>query len=211
VSKKERLHNTQSDNLIANLRGEVGEVVLSWILYRYLRAQAIPLRTADPTGITRDPFLFILDALMEKLEDEIAARLSELAQDKVGRLNFHFASRKLGVLQPEVRAYTSLIERSRMKEKRDRYISHKDLPETWQDHRYLHIDYAMLVRGIASALHLMKKFDRDYIGPTSAALWRETRKKRYDFSMSPRASYMLLPYLRLSPEDLRAAYPDPDA
>jgi hypothetical protein len=195
---------------MANLRGEVGEIIFSWILYHYLRAQAAPLRTDDQTEITRNSFLFFLDALMEKLEDEIAARLSELAQDKVGRLNFHFASRKLGILQPEVKAYSLLIEQSRMKEKRDRYISHKDLPETWQEHKDLHIQYPVLVKGIAAALRLMKKFDREYVGPAADALWREMRSKRYDFSMPPRMGYMLLPYIRLDPDELRTIYPDPD-
>jgi hypothetical protein len=207
-STKLRLHNTQTDNLLSNLRGEVGEIVLSWILLRYLKLQADPLRTDDPTEVSRNPFLFVLDALMEKLEDEVAARLSELAQSKIGRLNFYFAHRKLGVLGFEVKAYAALIERSRIKEKRDRYISHKELPETWQEHRYLHIDYAVLLKGIASALRLMKKFDQSYIGPTSTALWHEMRRKRYEFSMPPRVGYMLLPYFRLPPADLHAAFPE---
>jgi hypothetical protein len=204
-SKRLRLHNTQTDNLMANLRGEVGETILSWILYRYLRAQAAPRQAEDPIAILRDPFLFVLDALMERLEDDIAARLSELAQDKVGRLNFAFACHKLGALQPEVRDFSAFVNSSRIKEKRDRYISHKDLPETWDEHRYLHIEYAVLVKGIARALRLMKKLDREYLGPTSVASWREMRKKRYDFSLTPRAGYMLLPYLKLSPDDLRSA------
>jgi hypothetical protein len=209
--KKLRLHNTQADNLISNLRGELGEVILSWILYRYLRAQAAPRLTEDPTAISRDPFLFILDALMERLEDDICARLSELAQDKIGRLNFAFASHKLGALRQEVQDFSAFVDRSRIKEKRDRYISHKELPETWQEHRYLHIEYPVLVEGIARALRLMKKIDREYLGATSAALWREMRKKRYDFSMTPKAGYMLLPYFRLTPEDLRVAPPGTDS
>jgi hypothetical protein len=191
--------------LLANLRGEVGEVVLSWILLRFLMLQASTLRTGDPAEVSHSPQLFVLDALMEKLEDEIAARLSELAQSKIGRLNFHFAHKKLGVLEEDVEAFSSFIEQSRIKEKRDRYISHKDLPETWRESRYLQIDYPVLLKGIARALRLMKRFDAQYIGATSTLLWREMRKKRYDFSLPPRVGYMLLPYMRLSPEDMRTA------
>ncbi len=38
---KLRVKNTQLDNLISHLRGEVGEVVMSWVLLRHLRMALI--------------------------------------------------------------------------------------------------------------------------------------------------------------------------
>jgi hypothetical protein len=46
----------------------------------------------------------------------------------------------------------------------------------------------------------MKRIDRHVLGPAAPLLWREARKRRYDFLSPPRAGYMLVPYYNLSPE-----------
>ena len=200
-SKKLRLYSTETDNLISNLRGEVGEVVSAWVLARGLMAQAASLRSGDPTEEMEDRGIRTLDVLINKLTDEIIARLSELAEPKIGRLNFYFAHRKLDALDAEVKCFHRFVEKSRIKEKRNHDISHKQLPERWSDHKEFRIPYPVVVKGVAHALGLMKKIDDAFLGPSARYLWREMRKRRYTPMYPASAGYMLLPHLRLSSQD----------
>jgi hypothetical protein len=50
----------------------------------------------------------------------------------------------------------------------------------------------------SSGVVIQKKVDRIVLGPSAPYLWREMRKKRYQPMAPARASYVLLPYLRLS-------------
>lgn len=195
---KLRIHNTPLDNLVSNLRGEVGEIIFTWILMRDLMAQASQLRTGDPKADMENHSLCTLNILTDKLRDEIVARLAELAEEKVGRLTFYFVQQKLNKFEREIKAFARFVESSRFREKRNYEISHKELPEQWTDHKFIHIPYFIILKGVALALRLMKRIDRTVLGPSSPYLWREMRKKRYE-PMSPvRAAYLLLPYLRLS-------------
>ena len=45
--QKLRVKNTQLDNLISNLRGEVGEVITSWVLLRHMIARQRELTSDD--------------------------------------------------------------------------------------------------------------------------------------------------------------------
>jgi hypothetical protein len=45
--QKLRVKNTQLDNLICNLRGEVGEVITSWVLLRHMIARERALTSDD--------------------------------------------------------------------------------------------------------------------------------------------------------------------
>ena len=45
--QKLRVKHTQLDNLISNLRGEVGEVVTSWVLLRHMMASIRALSSDD--------------------------------------------------------------------------------------------------------------------------------------------------------------------
>jgi hypothetical protein len=47
---KLRIHNTQLDNLISNLRGEIGEVITSWILLRHGSRQPTKRRCGEWSG-----------------------------------------------------------------------------------------------------------------------------------------------------------------
>jgi hypothetical protein len=196
--KKLRIHNTDLDNLVSNLRGEIGEIIFSWILMRNLKIQANRLQTDDVAKDIKNEQLSILYIHVNKLSDEIIARLSELAERKIGLLTFHFAQEKIGQFQKEVSEFERFIESKGFKEKRNQMISHKQLPEQWSDYRYIHIPYASIVKGIVIALRLMKKIDRVVLGPSAPYLWREMRKRRYKAISPPRSGYMLLPYLRLS-------------
>jgi len=75
--EKLRIHNTDLDNLVSNLRGEVGEIVFSLGLMRDLLAQASQRRSEPGVDELSDPQLNTLHALADKLEDEVVARLSE--------------------------------------------------------------------------------------------------------------------------------------
>jgi hypothetical protein len=198
--KRLRIKSTQTDNLIANLRGEVGEILSTWVMMRNLIVEANKLRSNDPGKDLENLRLSFLNCLVDKLGDEIVARLAELAEKKIGRLNFHFAATKLDRFAPETEAFARFIGTHRFKEKRNLDISHKELPERWTDHKFLHIPYRTTLRGIALSLRLMKTIDRFVLGPASWHLWMEMRNRRYDSLSLSKAGYMVLPYLRLSRE-----------
>ncbi len=202
-NKKLRIINTETDNLVSNLRGEIAEVVTGWILMRDFMTKAASLQTDDVAKDLGNPDLAFLYVLKDKLEDELVARLSELAEEKIGRLNFYFAAEKLGRFHAEVSDFSKYIERNGFRHKRNQDISHKELPEKWEDHRApLHIPYRTIVRAIAAALRLMKRVDRFVLGPSAPYLWRETRKRRYRPILSPpRIAYLMVPHFHLTGED----------
>lgn len=198
TSKKLRIHNTDINNLVSNLRGEVGEIIFTWVLMRNLMAKSSRRHTDDPVEKIANDELRTLYVLIDKLMDEIVARLSELAEEKIGRLTFHFAQLKLGQFQKDVSAFARFIKSNKFHEKRNQHISHKELPEKWSDHKHIHIPYPVVLRGIAYALRLMKKIDRHILGPSAPYLWREMRKRRYLPTNPVRTGYMLLPHLYLT-------------
>ncbi len=197
---KLRVHNTLLDNLISNLRGEVGEVITSWVLLRHMMAQQSKLSTDDVAKDMRNESLTFVTMLRSKLDDEIVARLSELAECKVGRLTFYFAAQKLKKLDGEVEAFRRFIVREKFQEKRNADISHKELPEQWATQGPVHIPHRTLRRAVGHALRLMKAIDCIVLGPASKYLWREMRKKRYELMAPASAMYMMLPYMNLSEE-----------
>ena len=80
--KKLRILKTNLDNLISNVRGEVGEIISSWEPMRSLMAKANRLQTDDVERDMQNEDLTIINILIDKLRDEIVARLSELAEKK---------------------------------------------------------------------------------------------------------------------------------
>jgi hypothetical protein len=201
--EKLRVVNTQLDNLISNLRGEVGEIITSWVLLRYMMARERELMSEDIAKDLANQDLVFVGLLRNKLADEIVGRLSELAEAKVGRLTFHFASTKVSKLGEEVERYRAFILRNKFQEKRNHDISHKELPETWSEHKHLHISYRTMLKGIGKAVRLMKAFDRIFLGPGAKYLWHEMKKKQSVLMAPANTAYMMLPYLRLS-RDVRA-------
>jgi len=202
-NKKLRIANTETDNLMSNLRGEIAEVVTTWMLMSRFRASGARLQSDDISKDVGNPELAFVYLLKDKFEDELVARLSELAEEKIGRLNFYFAAEKLGKFQREASDFSQYIARNGFRQKRNHDISHKELPEKWEDHRApLHIPYRAIVRAVSHALRLIKRIDRHVLGPSAPYLWREARKRRYKPILSPpRVEYMLVPYLHLSGED----------
>lgn len=200
--KKLRIRQTDPGNLISNLCGEVGEIITSWVLCKDLQIWINNIKDPDLEKNIKNPGVNRLFTLMDKLSDENVARLSELAEKKIGRLNFHFASTKLDALKDETDRFIKYIKGNKFREKRNKDISHKELPEQWSDHKYIHIKPRIILKGIAMALRLMKKYDDIHLGPSAKYSWYEVRKKRYEPMSPPKVGYLLLPHMRL-PNDIR--------
>src|SRR6266700_642112 len=167
-SEKLKVFNTQADNLMANLRGEIAEVVTAWILMRQFMASGTRRSTVNVAEDFNNPDLTYVYLLKDKLEDELVARLSELAEKKAGRLNFYFAAEKLRTFQRDASDFSAYIEKNGFRQKRNHDISHKELPEKWEDHRApLHIPYRQIVRAVAHALRLIERIDRHVLGPSA--------------------------------------------
>lgn len=163
--------------------------------------EANNLRTSDIEKDLANSRLSLLENLIDKLSDEIIACLSELAEQKVGRLTFHFAQMKLGKFEKEVEIFERFIKENRFHEKRNYDISHKELPEQWSDRKHIHIPYITLLKGLATALRLMKMIDIEVLGPSARYLWREMRRRRYSPTSPAKVGYMLLPYFWPSEDD----------
>lgn len=202
--EKLRIHNTDLDNLVSNLRGEVGEIISSWGLMHDLLTQARLRRAELNVDELRDQQINTLYALADKLEDGVVARLSELAEPKIGRLTFHFASQKLRRFESEAGGFQRFIQERRFSEKRNSDISHKELPEKWSDHRHLRIPYPTIVRGIAMAVRLMRRIDGVAVGHEARFFWHKLRERRYERMLLPKVQYMIAPYIKLSEQE-RAA------
>jgi hypothetical protein len=191
---------TDLTNLVSNLRGEVGEVITTWLIMRRFVVSARRLQSGDLAADASNREVRFGHLMADKLADELVGRLSELAEEKVGQLTFHFAARKIKQLEAEANAFRDFIVASKIREKRNRDVAHKQLPEQWHQKKAIHVGYRVLLRGVALALRLMKRIDRVVLGPSAPFLWREARKRRYDFLSPPCASYMLVPYLGLAAE-----------
>ena len=166
-NKKLKLARTDTRELISNLRGEVGEVITAWLLMRHYISAAIKLKTGDGDRDFADKNIRFANLMADKLADELVGRLSELAESKIGQLNFHFAARKLGKCAVEAKTFTDYIIRTKIRDKRNRDISHKQLRSFRSKPEYLHIEYKVLVRAVALTLRLMKCIDRFVLGPAA--------------------------------------------
>jgi len=82
------LAHTDTDNLMANLRGEVGEVITTWLLMRHFTSGARRVQSGDLGKDLKTKMCSFANLLADKLGDELVGRLSELAENKLGQLNF---------------------------------------------------------------------------------------------------------------------------
>lgn len=200
---KHRLHNTETDNLISNLRGEVGDILLSWLVLRKLRRNVQYLYSGDIEKDNDNEGLKLLEILGDKLENDIVARLSELAEMEIGQLNFHFAQQKLlnrFDFKGDVESYQKFIKKNRFKDKRNQYISHKQLPEKWTEHKEIFISMPNIGKGVALAVKLMILIDKIFLGPSAIYLWREVLKKKEKPIVPLNVNFLLLPHMYLPTE-----------
>lgn len=77
TGKKLRICISDINNLESHLRMEVGKIISTWVPMRNLMAESRHGYPADPAEIIADSELCTLYVLVEKLADEIWARLSE--------------------------------------------------------------------------------------------------------------------------------------
>jgi hypothetical protein len=68
--EKLRIANTETDNLLGNLRGEIAEIVTCWILMRRFMASGTNLRSGDISKDLGNPDLAFVYLLNDKLEDD---------------------------------------------------------------------------------------------------------------------------------------------
>lgn len=179
---KLKIHNTQLDNLISNLRGEVGDIIITWKLLLKLKRNVGYLYTPDFEKDSSNPDIALLEILIDKLEDEIISRLSELSEQKIGQLTFYFAQRKLeGTIDisQDVIDYKKFVDNEKIKDKRNQFISHKQLPETRTDFKEILISTRTIGKCLSLAVKLMVKIDKAILGPSAIYLWHEVLKKKY--------------------------------
>lgn len=194
-----RIKNTNPDALIGNLRGEVGEAITNWILLRHLMAASKNLATDDIGADIRSSDLAFINALKDRIGEDLILTLAGLAECKIARATFHFAAKKLDTLHSEEEAYRKFIELKKLKQKRDREIAHREQPEDWPEQGDIRISYSVLTVSLAKAIRLMKKIDAHVMGKPAYTQWHRMRKKRYDLTMPARAKYLLLGYLASDP------------
>jgi len=72
--KKIRAHQTDTGNLISNLRGEIGEIITSWVLYKDLMLGIHKIKSPDPSENINNPGMNRMFTLTDKLFDDIVAR-----------------------------------------------------------------------------------------------------------------------------------------
>jgi hypothetical protein len=194
---KSTFKKTATDNLVSNLRGEIGEIIASWILMRDYMIISNRLSSHEIEEDIDNQELVRIHITIDVFKNDIISRLSELSERTFGQVNFHFASQKLKILQSEVLEFQKFIKNSNFKDRRNEYISHKKLPPNWEDHQAPHrITYKTLLRGIAFSLILMKEIDRTILGLKAKKQWNLLREKRYNLTSPPSIAYILLPYYR---------------
>ena len=120
---KLKIHRTDKDNLVSNLRAEVGEIIETWILCRNMVIQKQEIQTDDIKADIENQQLTVLTTLSRKLSDEIVARLSELGDNKIGQLTFYFAAIKLKTLHDEVKKFQRHLSSNQFQKKRNWDIS----------------------------------------------------------------------------------------
>ena len=195
-----KLNQTDPDKLISMLRGEVGEIIQSWIVLTIFRYKAFELTTEDIGKDLENEDLTLYNIIRSRFRDDIVLRLSDLSSSKHGRLNFHFAADKLGVYKAEVKAYAAMLDKIYVVYRRNKNIAHKQISPRWDNiDPQPHIPYRKLVRAIGTTVYLMKNFDYEHSGEESIAFWKEERKRRYDLMSPASALYLMLPDIRRKP------------
>ena len=114
-----RTARTDADALVGNLRGEIGEQITTWVLLRHIMSQRRAIRSDDPRADLSNPELAFLNLLADRLNDDLVASLSELAEEKIGRTNFHFAEVKLGLALTSVRHFRKFVERNNFRKEEE--------------------------------------------------------------------------------------------
>lgn len=193
---KKIIKDTDPEVLISHLRAEIGDIIDSWILYRHFKLTSQKLQTDDIRADSKNRDLNFLYMVTGKFRDDIIARIAELGDKKVGQLTFHFATRKFKALESEVDTFEKFVKDNKFVDRRNNFISHKNLKPTWAGNKAPDtISYRTMTKAIAMAIRLMKKFDEVHYGPKIRRQWHLVRKSRYEFTLSRKAEYMVMPLI----------------
>ena len=75
-----KLNSTETDNLISNLHGEVGDILLTWLILIKIIRNANRLRKGDLLQDFQDPGLVLLEILIDKVMINDESRLFEAVE-----------------------------------------------------------------------------------------------------------------------------------
>lgn len=190
------LKQTEPDKLISLLRGEIGEIIQSWIVLNIYDYKARELQAENIIDDLKNKNLQLLNLVRAKFRDDIISRLSELTSSKHGRLNFHFAADKFKIQKEEVNKFSNFLKDKHLISRRNKNIAHKEISPTWnQIDPQPVIRKSTLLRVVGWAVSIMKQFDKAYYGEDYRKLWKEERKGRYEMAGPAAPRYMLLPYI----------------
>lgn len=154
------LNQTESEKLVSNLRGEVGEIIEGYTLLRFYDAKAYQLQTNDILKDAENNELQIINKTRSKFRNDIILRLSELSSSKHGRLNFYFAAEKFNIQKSEVSAFKQFLNKKHLVFKRNNNIAHKKLSPRWkQIDPDPYISRCSILRAIGWTITLMKMID----------------------------------------------------
>lgn len=190
---------TDSELIISSLRGEIGDIIETWTLYRDLEITCKFLKSGDLTTDSKNQELIKTQVLKKKLKDYIISALSELAEKKYGQITFAFACDKLNSYKKECNDYQQFINEYNFKSHRNQFVSHKSLPDTFENFVG---EYRIIFNNFKShcqSYYTNKKIDSDFIGSGYNLLWHATRQHRYDYTISGKVKHILLPYKNIKP------------
>jgi len=191
------LKQTEPDKLISHLRGEVGEIIQSWVILNIYDLKTNELQTDNIADNIKNENLLLLNLVRKKFRDDIISRLSELTSTKHGRLNFNFAADKFKTQKDEIKEFGDFLKEKNLIFRRNKNIAHKQMSPKWEQ-----IDPSpairrrVLIKAIAWTIRIMKNFDQLHLGEDYRRVWNLERKRRYKLDMPGAAKYMMLPYVR---------------
>jgi hypothetical protein len=189
------LKKIEPEKIVTLLRGEVGEVIQSWVVFKIYSAKAAELRSVNLHEDKENQQLTLINLVRSKFRDDLILRLAELSSRRYDTINFHFAADKFKIQQNEVKAFREYLKVHHIEFRRNNNIAHKHISPTWKELDPMpHVPYLVITKAIAWAISLMKKFDKEYFGDGYKLIWQEERKCRYELEGPASAKYLLLPY-----------------
>jgi len=190
------LKQTDPEKLINMLRSEIGEIIQSLIDLNIYNFKAAELQTENIIEDMENKNLQLLNLVRSKFKDDIISRLSELSSSKHGRLNFNYAADKFKIQKDEIKEFRKYLDEKHMIFHRNKNIAHKEMSPTWEqiDPKPA-IKNRVLLQAVVWSIKIMKQFDREYYGENFSLIWKEERKRRYNFEMPASARYLLLPII----------------
>ena len=192
-----KIRNTDQDLLISNLRGEIGGIIETWIFYRDHKLIVSHLTANNFEKDIQNNELNKFIRMKKRYEDEIIARLSELAHKSFGKVNFYFVIQMIKKYETEFEDFKDFIIQNKLKARRDEYISHKKMPNKSESLlAEYHIKYSIILKAIVKAIILMKKIDKEIYGDLTIKQWKIVRKERYDFQVPLGIKHKILVYIR---------------